>query len=64
MCKSKINQPCIKIKCKTKKGYMIAHLYDGIYINRPWQKRGVVQKQIIPTIKTSPDIGVVVKDER
>lgn len=48
----------------TKKGYAEAHEGDGIYINRPHQKRGVVQKGMIQTIKTScDDIGVVVKEE-
>lgn len=47
----------------TKKGYAKAEVGDGIYINRPEQKRGVVQKGMIPTIKTScDDIGVVVQD--
>ena len=46
---------------KTKKGYTEAQEGDGVYINRPEQKRGVVQKGMIQTIKTSPDIGVVVK---
>ena len=32
-----------------------------MYINRPHQKRGVVQKEKIQTIKTTPDIGVVVE---
>lgn len=54
---------CLKIKEKTKKGYAIANDGDGVYINRPHQKRGVVQKEMIQTIKTSLDIGVVVKDE-
>ena len=45
----------------TKKGYAEAQDGDGVYINRPHQKRGVVQKGMIQTIKTSPDIGVVVK---
>ncbi len=54
---------CLKIKGKTKKGYAIANDGDGVYINRPHQKRGVVQKGMIQTIKTSLDIGVVVKDE-
>ena len=50
---------------KTKKGYALAEEGDGIYINRPHQKRGVVQKDKIQTIKTSVnDIGVVVKDTR
>ena len=49
----------------TKKGYAIAEEGDGIYINRPHQKRGVVQKDMIQTIKTSvDDIGVVVKDTK
>lgn len=49
----------------TKKGCTTAEVGDGIYINRPHQKRGVVQKQSIPTLKTSvSDLGVVVtKDE-
>lgn len=55
---------CILIPEATKKGYAIAEEGDGIYINRPHQKRGVVQKGMIQTIKTSvDDIGVVVKDE-
>ena len=52
------------IKEKTKKGYAEAHEGDGVYINRPGQKRGVVQKGKIQTIKTSvDDIGVVVKNK-
>lgn len=51
----------LRIKEKTKKGYAEAHEGDGVYINRPAQKRGVVQKGKIQTIKTScDDIGVVV----
>lgn len=53
-----------RIKEKTKKGYAEAHEGDGVYINRPEQKRGVVQKGKIQTIKTSVDyIGVVVKNK-
>lgn len=49
---------------KTKKGYAVATDGDGIYIDRPHQKRGVVQKGMIPTLKTTgKDIGVVVMDE-
>ena len=45
----------------TKQGYALAQDGDGVYINRPHQKRGVVQKGMIQTIKTSVnDIGVVV----
>ena len=50
---------------KTKKGYAIAEEGDGVYLDRPHQKRGVVQKGLIQTIKTSgSDVGVVVKDTR
>lgn len=53
-----------RIKEKTKKGYAEAHEGDGVYINRPAQKRGVVQKGKIQNIKTSvDDIGVVVKNK-
>lgn len=53
------------IREKTKKGYAIAHEGDGVYINRPHQKRGVVQKDKIQTLKTSVnDLGVVIKDKK
>lgn len=45
----------------TKKGYAEASCGDGVYINRPHQKRGVVQKDKIQTLKTTPDVGVVVE---
>ena len=49
----------------TEKGFREAHEGDGVYINRPHQKRGVVQKDKIQTLKTTvDDIGVVVKDTR
>lgn len=55
----------ILIPEKTKKGYAEAEEGDGVYINRPHQKRGCVQKDMIQTIKTQPnDVGVVVKDSR
>ena len=57
-----INEP-LYIQENTKKGYAEANEGDGVYINRPHQKRGVVQKGMIQTIKTSLDIGVVVKTE-
>lgn len=45
----------------TKKGYAEAHEGDGVYLDRPHQKRGVVQKGMIQTLKTSGnDVGVVV----
>lgn len=56
-----------KIKCDdfiipeaTQKGYAIAKEGDGVYINRPQQKRGCVQKDMIQTLKTNcSDIGVI-----
>ena len=57
------NKVVLKIPEATKQGYAIAHDGDGVYINRPHQKRGCVQKDKIQTLKTSvDDIGVVVKD--
>lgn len=53
--------PSIAIPEATKKGYALAKEGDGIYINRPHQKRGTVQKGTIQTIKSSVnDLGVVV----
>lgn len=47
----------------TKKGFDIAKVGDGIYVNRANSKRGVVQKEKIPTLKTScSDVSVVVND--
>ena len=58
-----LNSLCIKIPEATKKGYAEAYEGDGVYINRPHQKRGCVQKGLIQTLKTSPDdVGVVVRD--
>lgn len=51
----------IIIREATKKGYAVAEEGDGIYINRPHQKRGVVQKGMSQTIKCNDnDLGVVV----
>jgi len=56
-------QPFIKVPQATKQGYAIAEIGDGIYTNRTESKRGVVQKESVPTIKTSPnDLAVVVDD--
>ena len=58
------NDTKILIPEATKQGYAVAGDGDGdgVYINRPHQKRGVVQKGLIQTIKTQPDdLGVVVK---
>lgn len=66
ICTNAGNRPTdnfIKIKNATKKGYAIAKKGDGVYINRPHQKRGVVQRDKIQTLKTNcDDIGVVVGD--
>ena len=52
-------QPMI-IPENTVKGYAEAYPGDGVYINRPHQKRGVVQKDMIQTLKTScNDVGTV-----
>jgi DNA (cytosine-5)-methyltransferase 1 len=57
----KIVEPSLVIPEDTNLGYALAHEGDGVYTNRPEQKRGVVQKQMIQTIKTnSNDLGVVV----
>lgn len=57
-------QPCIEIKEATKKGYKEAYEGDGVYLNRPHQKRGVVQNGMIQTLKTScSDVEVVVSDK-
>lgn len=56
-----IDSTYLKIPEDTKQGYALAHDGDGVYIDRPEQKRGVVQKGMIQTIKTNTDtIGVVV----
>jgi len=50
----------IKIPEDTKQGYAKAYDGDGVYTNRPHQKRGVVQSGMIQTLKTScSDVGVV-----
>ena len=57
--------PFIKIPEATKQGYKKASVGDGIYTNRPHQKRGTVQKNMIPTIKTqSDDVGFVVENNK
>ena len=52
---------CLHIKNATKKGYLEAKDGDGVYITNMDKKRGTVQKEMLPTLKTSPDIGVVEK---
>lgn len=52
----------IKIKNNTNKGYLEARDGDGIYIVTS-NKRGTVQPQMIQTITTRQDLGVVISDE-
>lgn len=52
------------IKNNTKQGYLEATDGDGCYITNVDKKRGTVQKEMIPTLKTSPDIGCVINDLR
>ena len=59
---SRISDNFIVMPEKTKKGNVEAREGDGVYIDQPHQKRGVVQKGMIQTLKTSgQDLGVVVK---
>lgn len=57
-------QPCIQIKNATRQGYLEAHDGDGCYISNIDKKRGTVQREMIPTLKTSPDIGCITTDLR
>ena len=48
----------------SKRGGSLATVGDGVYINRPHQKRGTVQKGMMPTLKTTcADVGVIVDEE-
>lgn len=61
---SVVDSTFIKIPEDTKQGYAVARDGNGVYINRPEQKRGVVQNGMIQTIKANnTDIGVVVLKE-
>lgn len=51
----------LKIKCNTKKGYLEAYEGDGIYTN-VLNKRGTVQKQMIPALTSIQDKGVIVNE--
>ena len=53
---------CVRMPEATKKGYADAYEGDAVYLNRPHQKRGVVQRAMIQTIKTSnDDLDVIVR---
>ena len=55
----------LKIKNNTKKGYLEAAEGDGVDVSGRMQwHRGTVQKQMIQTLNTNQDYGVVVKDIR
>jgi DNA (cytosine-5)-methyltransferase 1 len=60
----KVKDLKLRIKNATQKGYLDAYEGDGVDISsRIETHRGTVQKGISQTIKTSIDVGVVVKDE-
>ncbi len=61
-CGSMTSSATVLIKNNTKQGYLEASDGDGCYIQNIDRKRGTVQKEMIPTLKTSPDIGCVVAD--
>lgn len=56
----KVKDLKLKIKNNTKKGYLEAYEGDGVYTNIS-NKRETVQPQMIQTITTRQDLGVVVK---
>lgn len=62
VCNDVENNFNLKIKNATKQGYLEAHEGDGVYITNIDKKRGTVQKEMIPTLKTNLNIGVVVKN--
>lgn len=57
-----VKEAKLLIKNNTKKGYLEAKDGDGVYIVTS-NKRGTVQPQMIQTITTRQDLGVVVKNE-
>lgn len=56
-----LQEECLNIKCNTKQGYKKAYEGDGVYTVTS-NKRGTVQPQMIQTITTRQDLGVVVKN--
>jgi DNA (cytosine-5)-methyltransferase 1 len=57
-----LRQPKILIKNNTQQGYLEAYEGDGVYTNVS-TKRGTVQPQMIHTLTSIQDAGVVVSDE-
>lgn len=53
----------IAVKNNTKQGYLMAYPGDGVYTNTS-TKRGTVQKEMIQTLTTFQDKGVVMNDLR
>lgn len=60
-CSGGNRMPKIMIKNNTKQGYLDAYEGDGVYTNTS-TKRGTVQKDMIQTLTTFQDKGVVVKE--
>ena len=54
------NKDVFYIKNATKIGFLEGKNGDGCYISNLKGKRGTVQKEMISTLKTHPDIGVIV----
>lgn len=61
-CSGGNRMPKIMIKNNTKQGYLDAYEGDGVYTNTS-TKRGTVQKDMIQTLTTFQDKGVVVSDK-
>lgn len=61
-CSGGNRMPKIMIKNNNKKGYLEAYEGDGVYTNTS-TKRGTVQKDMIQTLTTFQDKGVVVSDK-
>ena len=61
-CGGRNRMPKIMIKNNTKQGYLDAYEGDGVYTNTS-TKRGTVQKDMIQTLTTFQDKGVVVSDK-
>ena len=57
-----VKEAKLRIKNNTKKGYLEAYDGDGVYTNTS-NKRGTVQPQMIQTITTRQELGVVISDE-
>lgn len=54
------NKEVFYVRNATKIGFLEGRAGDGVYISNLKGKRGVVQKEMISTLKSHPDIGVIV----